>query len=77
MNKYIIDDGRRDRIDVNIYINIYWSIYIYTDNKRYTKIKKTVAVFVFVDISIVDYKKNKIIFYSKLKNDENYGKFKK
>ena len=52
-------------------------IYIYTDKKRYTKIKKTVAVFVFVDIFIVDYKKNKIIFYSKLKNDENYGKIKK
>ena len=77
MNKYIIDDGRRDRIDVNIYINIYWSIYIYTDNKRYTRIKKTVAVFVFVDMFIVDYRKNKIIFYSKLKNDENYGKIKK
>ena len=59
MNKYIIDDGRRDRIDVNIYINIYWSIYIYTDNKRYTRIKKTVAVFVFVDIFIIDYKKIK------------------
>ena len=56
MNKYIIDDGRRDRIDVNIYINIYWSIYIYTDSKRYTRIKKTVAVFVFVYIFIVDYK---------------------
>ena len=59
MNKYIIDDGRRDRIDVNICINIYWSIYIYTDNKRYTRIKKTVAVFVFVDIFIIDYKKIK------------------
>ena len=59
MNKYIIDDGRRDRIDVNIYINIYWSIYIYTDKKRYTRIKKTVVVFVFVDIFIIDYKKIK------------------
>ena len=39
--------------------------------------KRTVVVFVFVDIFIVDYRKNKIIFYSKLKNDENYGKFKK
>ena len=77
MNKYIIDDGRRDRIDVNIYINIYWSIYTHTDNKRYSRIKKTVAVFVFVDIFIVDYKKNKIIFYSKLRIDENYGKIKK
>ena len=73
----MMGDGRRDRIDVNIYINIYWSIYIYTDNKRYTRIKKTVAVFVFVDIFIIDYKKTKIIFYSKLKNDENYGKIKK
>ena len=76
MNKYIIDDGRRDR-QIDIDVNIDWYIYIYTDNKRYTRIKKTVAVFVFVDIFIVDYKKNKIIFYSKLKNDENYGKFKK
>ena len=60
------------------YIYIDWSIYIYTDNKRYTRIKKeTLAVFVFVDIFIVDYKQNKIIFYSKLKNDENYGKIKK
>ena len=39
--------------------------------------KKTVAVFVFVDIFIVDYRKNKIIFYSKLRIDENYGKIKK
>ena len=61
-----------------IYRDWYIYIYIYTDNKRYTRIKKeTVAVFVFVDIFIVDYRKNKIIFYSKLKNDENYGKFKK
>ena len=38
------------------YIYIDWYIYIYTDNKRYTRIKKTVAVFVFVDMFIVDYK---------------------
>ena len=77
MNKYIIDDGRRDRqIDIDVHID--WYIYIYTDNKRYTRIKKEiVAVFVFVYIFIVDYKQNKIIFYSKLKNDENYGKIKK
>ena len=62
---------------IDIDVNIDWYIYIFTDNKRYTRIKKTVAVFVFVDIFIVDYKKNKIIFYSKLKNDENYGKIKK
>ena len=66
-----------DEIDRCKYIYIDWYIYIYTDNERYTRIKKTVAVFVFVDIFIVDYKKNKIIFYSKLKNDENYGKIKK
>ena len=53
-------------------------VYIYIQIKRdIQEKKKTVAVFVFVDIFIVDYKKNKIIFYSKLKNDENYGKFKK
>ena len=66
-----------EEIDRCKYIYIDWYIYIYTDNKRYTRIKKTVAVFVFVDMFIVDYRKNKIIFYSKLKNDENYGKFKK
>ena len=55
MNKYIIDDGRRDR-QIDIDVNIDWYIYIYTDNKRYTRIKKTVAVFVFVDMFIVDYK---------------------
>ena len=60
-----------------IYIDWYTYIYIYTDKKRYTKIKKTVAVFVFVDMFIVDYRKNKIIFYSKLRIDENYGKIKK
>ena len=76
MNKYIIDDGRRDR-QIDIDVNIDWYIYIYTDNKRYTRIKKTVAVFVFVDMFIVDYRKNKIIFYSKLRIDENYGKIKK
>ena len=58
MNKYIIDDGRRDR-QIDIDVNIDWYIYIYTDNKRYTRIKKTVAVFVFVDIFIIDYKKIK------------------
>ena len=66
-----------EEIDRCKYIYIDWYIYIYTDNKRYTRIKKTVAVFVFVDMFIVDYRKNKIIFYSKLKNDENYGKIKK
>ena len=76
MNKYIIDDGRSDR-QIDIDVNIDWYIYIYTDNKRYTRIKKTVAVFVFVDMFIVDYRKNKIIFYSKLRIDENYGKIKK
>ena len=60
-----------------IYIDWYIYIYIYINNKRYTRIKKTVAVFVFVDKFIIDYKKTKIIFYSKLKNDENYGKIKK
>ena len=34
-------------------------IYIYTDKKRYTRIKKIVVVFVFVDIFIIDYKKIK------------------
>ena len=58
MNKYIIDDGRSDR-QIDIDVNIDWYIYIYTDNKRYTRIKKTVAVFVFVDMFIVDYKKIK------------------
>ena len=48
-----------EEIDRCIYIYIDWSIYIYTDNNRYTRIKKTVAVFVFVDIFIVDYKKLK------------------
>ena len=63
---------------IQMYIQIGIYIYIYTDQKRYTRIKKEiVAVFVFVDIFIVDYKQNKIIFYSKLKNDENYGKIKK
>ena len=52
MNKYIIDDGRRDRIDR--YRCKYRLVYIY--NKRYTRIKKAVAVFVFVDMFIVDYK---------------------
>ena len=77
MNKYIIDDGRRDRIDRYRCKHTLVYIYIYTDNKRYTRIKKTVAVFVFVDMFIVDYRKNKIIFYSKLRIDENYGKIKK
>ena len=66
-----------EEIDRCKYIYIDWYIYIYTDNKRYTRIKKTVAVFVFVDMFIVDYRKNKIIFYSKLRIDENYGKIKK
>ena len=77
MNKYIIDDGRRDRYRCK-YIHKHILVYIYIQIKRdIQERKKTVAVFVFVDIFIVDYKKNKIIFYSKLKNDENYGKFKK
>ena len=66
-----------EEIDRCKYIYIDWYIYIYTDKKRYTRIKKTVAVFVFVDMFIVDYRKNKIIFYSKLRIDENYGKIKK
>ena len=45
-----------EEIDRCKYIHIGIYIYIYTDNKRYTRIKKTVAVFVFVDIFIVDYK---------------------
>ena len=48
-----------DEIDRCKYIYRDCSIYIYTDKKRYTRIKKTVAVFVFVDIFIVDYKKLK------------------
>ena len=55
MNKYIIDDGRSDR-QIDIDVNIDWYIYIYIYNKRYTRIKKTVAVFAFVDMFIVDYK---------------------
>ena len=36
MNKYIIDDGRRDRqIDIDVHID--WYIYICTDKKRYTQ----------------------------------------
>ena len=66
-----------DEIDRCKYIYIDWYVYIYTDKKRYTRKKKTVAVFVFVDMFIVDYRKNKIIFYSKLRIDENYGKIKK
>ena len=66
-----------DEIDRCKYIYIDWYVYIYTYKKRYTRIKKTVAVFVFVDMFIVDYRKNKIIFYSKLRIDENYGKIKK
>ena len=69
-----------EEIDRCKYIHKHILVYIYIQIKRdiqEKKKKKTVAVFVFVDIFIVDYKKNKIIFYSKLKNDENYGKFKK
>ena len=45
-----------DEIDRCKYIYIDWYVYIYTYKKRYTRIKKTVAVFVFVDMFIVDYK---------------------
>ena len=46
-------------MDVGVCVYRLVCVYIYTDKKRYTRIKKTVAVFVFVDIFIIDYKKIK------------------
>ena len=58
------------------YIYIDWYIYIYREKEIY-KNKKNSSCVCLCRYIYYRLQKNKIIFYSKLKNDENYGKIKK
>ena len=68
-----------EEIDRCKYIHKHILVYIYIqiDKKRYTRIKKRSSCVCLCRYVYCRLQNNKIIFYSKLKNDENYGKIKK